>query len=157
MTVIACEGCTRTGFRAAPELYAAVFLTLIVGSYFVLRWARKSSRVGKALATLAVVLVLGSMVNLGFGLWRGLQVGLPGGGTEVCGTTLGASQQTFTPNGSASDNDPCRPIARRRVEQARDVSLVTFSISALATLIAAGYLARERRQTSAVGAMPSGS
>jgi hypothetical protein len=155
MTVMACEGCTRTGFRAVPELYAAVLVVLVVGSYFLLRWAMRSDRVGKALAALAVVLVLGSTVSLGVGLWRGLQVGLPGGGTEICGTTLGASQQTFTANGSASDSDPCRPIARERVEHARNLALGTFSISALATLTAVGYLARNRRQTRLPASTPS--
>jgi hypothetical protein len=157
VTLQSCSECTRRGFAAGPELYVAVFVLALAGSALLIYLAR--TRKARTAALIASVMLIGTMLWIGIGLFRG--VSAPSNGQqEACGTTLGASQWYY----SANDSDPahalCREKARDRLKTLRNQTVPVLLLAGVATAIAVIYTTASRRSVadeSLSGSHPSNS
>jgi hypothetical protein len=143
VTLQSCSECTRRGFAAGPELYVAVFVLALAGSALLVGLAR--NRKARTASLIAGVMLIGTMLWLGIGLFRG--VSAPSNGQqEACGTTLGASQWYY----SANDPDPahalCREKARHRLNTLRNQSVPVLLVAGVAVAIAVIHTTASRRR-----------
>jgi hypothetical protein len=95
---------------------------------------------------IASVVLVGSLLRLGSVLWQGVTVEV-GQIHVVCGTALGATEDTYTYENSAQA--ACKQVAQRRVSDAKRQGIPAVAIGGALTLIAGVLVFRPNRPSKA--------
>jgi asparagine N-glycosylation enzyme membrane subunit Stt3 len=144
MNVVACSDCAVSGFRGWPFVFIAAALVAAAVCLGLLRRARGRGRWTLISSIAATVLIVVTTAGIGFGTWRALVVHVDGG-TIVCGTTLGATQESYAaPDPAIAFHQRCRDVAEGRLRTTRQLGAAGVVLS---IVVAAAALATGRRES----------